>query len=388
MATLERVKEETPKAFDLRATYSNKAEAEVDPAAFEGKEPLTDSEVAKYHKCKPTQILSIPLRQLVVDHRWNGRVYRDEKGQEDLNNNIEVNGQQKPGVVTIKEFEGKKYLFLTQGFGRAIGVQLAAAKSGNTSGAVYLAVYNPQNDALAFVQNIEENLRRTKLSPLDYAMSAMRLKTTYGFPQTNIGLILSLSQTAVSQYLMINRLSDELKKLLHKGVIGFVQAKSIVSKYVENKQGSNEPSAESLERNRDFMARLEAALMAENKEVDGKIVGATNKDGEVLKKPAKTIIAEFLREGETEGEGGGTANGKSGTVMKWVEQESTLILTRRSKLPGMFQDIVLELQKFEAAGSAGEESFVNALAGRINALVSAAGLGDESPEVEEASDGE
>ncbi len=85
------------------------------------------------------------------------------------------------------------------------------------------------SDIEAFKITLTENIQRENLNAVEIGMAISEMKEKFRITDKEIGEILGMSRSLVTNYLRILKLPDEIKKAIENGEISFGHAKSLAA---------------------------------------------------------------------------------------------------------------------------------------------------------------
>lgn len=159
--------------------------------------------------------------KIVVDTGFNARMWQEMDDVDDLAESIRRYGQQQPAIVR-KLADGR--LQLIAGFRRWKAVMKLNQEAAEGEKYSLQVVERKRNDDESFFLNVEENLRRKTLSPVDVATICRRMQEQMGMSDDEVALRLDKSPAWVRQHLKILALSTPEQKRVHKGEIAAATA--------------------------------------------------------------------------------------------------------------------------------------------------------------------
>lgn len=173
-------------------------------------------------------IYKIPTTEIRVDWEDNGRLSKPTaKELEELKNSIREHGQQQPVVIRkAKEADGQRAV-LVAGYHRYEAVRQINEEDG-TDIPIRCTVQDV-NELGAFLLNIEENLRRRNLSPVDIASQIRKLETAFGKSPEEIAKVYGRPARWVSEHKRILALDQKTLTAVHDGKITLRAALELVA---------------------------------------------------------------------------------------------------------------------------------------------------------------
>lgn len=173
-------------------------------------------------------IYKIPAGEIRVDWEDNGRLAKPTgKELEELKQSIREHGQQQPVVVRKAKEEGGQRAVLVSGYHRVEAIRQINEEDG-TDIPVRCTVQDV-NELGAFLLNIEENLRRKNLSPVDVATQIRKLENNFGKTPEEIAKIYNRPSRWVAEHKRILALDHKTLTAVHDGKVTLRAALELVA---------------------------------------------------------------------------------------------------------------------------------------------------------------
>ncbi len=170
-----------------------------------------------------TEILDIPLTQIDPDAHTNYSRFKpaDDSVLDQMASSFKTVGQQNP-IVVFKNGDDK--FAIEQGFNR----YLAAGRAGFETIRAVISAHETHADRVN--ANLDENLRRQDMTPMDRAMAIQRLFKDDKLPMELIADKFGYTKETTQLYYALNKLPEAAKDLVHSGEITFVQATRLATR--------------------------------------------------------------------------------------------------------------------------------------------------------------
>ncbi len=178
------------------------------------------------HGATATTVAEIPLGKITPNTSQPRRDFSQEE-LEHLSESIKELGIIQP--ITIKSNGGDNYTIIS-GERR----WRAARMAGLTTIPAYL---REVDDVQLHLMALVENLQREDLNPIEVAQALQRLIDECGLTQEALAQRVSMKRSTVSNFLRLNRLSDEIQYALKHNLITMGHAKAIASVEAEEARG-------------------------------------------------------------------------------------------------------------------------------------------------------
>lgn len=164
-----------------------------------------------------TQIDKIPLESLVPG-KYQPRRVMDEENIQELANSIKQQGLLQP--ILVRKLADGRYEIIA-GERRFRALQLAGLSE-------VPVVLHQVDDETAMAIALVENLQREDLNPIDQARAMARLVNEFSLTHQEIALLLSKSRAAVSNFLRLLSLSEEVITLVENGALDMGHARALL----------------------------------------------------------------------------------------------------------------------------------------------------------------
>jgi len=186
--------------------------------------------------------IHVKLSSIYIDKESNSRDVNSDKYGADSIANLAAqirttNGLLHPIVIapldsSNEETEFKDFI-LVAGYRRSLALQKLAHDDGNPAwvNRIPARVTEISDHATFAIVQAIENVGRADLSALEICdmISNILTESRGKLSQTQLAQLIGLSQGAVSRYLSLKKLPDEIKKMLASGAIGFTNAAMLCS---------------------------------------------------------------------------------------------------------------------------------------------------------------
>lgn len=162
-------------------------------------------------------ILFLSINKIKCNPKDNGRFAPPPQDKlEELKASIAEHGQRQPGEV-VKD--GEMYR-LVSGFGRFRAVKLLNSGRSEENEIPFQAKLIEANEQKGFELNLEENIRRNDLSPMDLSYGCCRLKEEFGYDLDQLSDFFRVGAATIQNWLSLQRLNEGQQKKVHTGEIG------------------------------------------------------------------------------------------------------------------------------------------------------------------------
>ena len=151
------------------------------------------------------------------------RTHFDQEKLQELARSIEASGVVQP--IVVRELPGGRYQ-LVMGERR----WLASYEAGKTH---IPAILRSVSDEQAMEMTIVENLQRADLNPMEQARAYLRLSRDFNMTQEAMATRTGLSRAAVSNFLRLLKLPEDVQKRVEAGELSFGHAKILLGLDVE-----------------------------------------------------------------------------------------------------------------------------------------------------------
>ena len=182
---------------------ANDIAAELSSGRAGGTHPLTGGPRDRRDR---KEVTPLPLEVVKPDERQS-RQAMDNEALEDLARNIAEHGLLQP--ITVRpdpsDPDNQTYLIVA-GHRRYVAHQRAGLER------IEAIIRRDLDDKQAYEIQLDENLRREDLSPLDEAAGYQRFIDEFGYTQDQVATRFDRARTSVSKTLKLNQLPDEIKQ--------------------------------------------------------------------------------------------------------------------------------------------------------------------------------